>query len=159
MKKSHLASLLLAPALLLALAPVLAADHHEKPKRTASPKGAEAYIVSPADGAKVKPKFKVIFGISGMGVCPAGLTAADGTPLPDTGHHHLLVDVEQLPPVDTHLVADQPTKVLHFGKGQTETTLELAPGKHTLQLVFADYAHVPHDPPVISKKITVTVAP
>jgi hypothetical protein len=158
MKKSHLLTLALVPALLLALVPVFAADHHEKPKRTPSAKGAKVYIVSPRDGATVKKKFKVIFGVTGMGVCPAGITAADGQPLPDTGHHHLLVDVDKLPPLDTHLAPDQPTKFLHFGKGQTETELELAPGKHTLQLVFADHAHVPHDPPLVSAKITVTVA-
>jgi hypothetical protein len=158
MKKAHLLSLTLSPALLLALIPVFAAEHaHEKPKRTPSPKGAKVYIVSPRDGQTVKRKFKVIFGLTGMGVCPAGLTAADGTPLPDTGHHHLLVNVDKLPPLDTHLASDQPEKILHFGKGQTETMLELPPGKHTLQLVFADYAHVPHDPPLVSEKITVTV--
>jgi hypothetical protein len=157
MKKLLIPAAVLVLAAFAALPLLRAADHHDKPKRTPSPKGAVSYIVSPADGATVKRKFKVVFGLTGMGICPAGILAADGKPLPDTGHHHLLVDVDQLPPLDTHLAPDQPTRYMHFGKGQTEVMLDLAPGKHTLQLVFADHAHVPHDPPVISKKITVTV--
>ncbi|MDA1275183.1 MAG: DUF4399 domain-containing protein [Verrucomicrobia bacterium] len=129
----------------------------EKPKLNSSPAGAKVYIVRPADGRTVKRKFKVVFGLTGMGVCPAGLTAADGTPFPDTGHHHLVINKEALPAMDMPLITDKPTDVLHFGKGQTETMLDLPPGKHTLQLIFADYAHVPHNPPVISPKITVTV--
>ena len=158
MKTRLIGTLALLSAFAVAATVVIAAEHHDKPKRTPSPTGAVSYIVSPKDGATVKKKFKVVFGVTGMGVCPAGITAADGKPLPDTGHHHLLVDVKDLPPLDMHLAADQPTSIMHFGKGQTETMLELPPGKHTLQLVFADYAHVPHDPPLISKKITVTVA-
>jgi hypothetical protein len=158
MKTSHIATLAVLSAFAVAASVALAADHHDKPKRTPSPAGASVYIVSPKDGATVKKKFKVVFGLTGMGICPAGITAADGKPLPDTGHHHLMVDVSEMPAMDTHLAADKPTSILHFGKGQTETMLELPPGKHTLQLVFADYAHVPHDPPLISKKLTVTVA-
>ncbi|MSU40548.1 MAG: DUF4399 domain-containing protein [Pedosphaera sp.] len=134
-----------------------AKDDVEKPKRTPSPKGAKVYIVSPADGATVKPKFTVIFGLQGMGICPAGLTAAGGQPFPNTGHHHLLVNADKMPPVDVPLVVDQPKIIKHFGMGQTEAELELPPGKHVLQLIFADHAHVPHEPPVISKKITITV--
>lgn len=138
------------------------ADDHKKGHaakdhvRQKSPKGAKAYIVNLRDGKTYKKKVKVVFGLSGMGICPAGITAS-GQPIPNTGHHHLLVDVDKLPPLNQPLPADQPDKVKHFGKGQTETVLELAPGKHTLQLVFADYGHVPHDPPVVSKKITITV--
>jgi len=152
--KNVLLSLML-PALITA-APLLGADD-EKPKRTPSPKGARSYIVLPRDGRTVNPKFKVVFGIQGMGVCPAGITAADGQPIPDTGHHHLLVDVDNLPPLDVPLPADQHEKIMHFGKGQTEVMLELPSGQHTLQLIFADHAHVAHDPPVISEKITITV--
>lgn len=151
MKKLYAWAIL--PGLLLAL-PLTAADD-EKPKRQASPQGAKAYIVSPKDGATVKGKFKVIFGLEGMGICPAGITA-EGIPIPDTGHHHLLVDTPKLPPMDMILPIELPN-VLHFGKGQSETTLTLSPGKHTLQMVFADYAHVPHEPPVLSGKITITV--
>ena len=128
----------------------------EKPKRDSSPKGAKVYIVQPRDGKTVKTKVKVVFGLRGMGIIPAGVTA-NGVSFPDTGHHHLLVDVDKLPAMDMPLPADKPDSVKHFGKGQTEVMLELTPGKHTLQLILANYAHVPHNPPVVSKKITITV--
>jgi hypothetical protein len=134
----------------------VAAQDDAKPKRQSSPEGAKTYIVAPQNGSTVKKKFKVNFGLTGMGISPAGITV-QGQPIPDTGHHHLLVDVVKLPPLDVPLPADQHDKIMHFGKGQTETMLELAPGTHTLQLIFADYAHVPHDPPVMSEKITVIV--
>ena len=124
--------------------------------RTSSPKGAKTYIILPKDGKTVKSKFKVIFGLKGMGVCPAGIVTGEGKSPPDTGHHHLLIDMEKLPPMDQPLAASDNLK--HFGKGQTETILELKPGKHTLQLVFADFAHIPHNPPVVSEKVTITVA-
>ena len=110
------------------------------------------------DGKNVKAGkngVKVIFGLSGMGICPAGITAS-GVPLPNTGHHHLLVDAGEVD-LKKPLPADKPETVKHFGKGQTETVLKLKPGKHTLQLILGDYAHVPHNPPVMSKKITITV--
>jgi hypothetical protein len=125
----------------LAAAPVFA--------REPSPAGAEVYIVSPKDGATVKGPVTVVFGLKGMGIAPAGIK------LDGTGHHHLLVDSEL--PADLAQPLPATEKVLHFGKGQTETSLTLAPGKHTLQLVLADYLHVPHDPAVISKKVTITV--
>lgn len=118
--------------------------------RSPSPAGAEAYIISPKDGTKVKSPVLVQFGLKGMGIAPAGVK------LENTGHHHLLVDTD----VPENLDAPLPTvadKVLHFGKGQTETSLNLAPGKHTLQLVLGDENHVPHQPIVASKKITITV--
>lgn len=152
MKKIHCIIWSIIPALMLAT-PALAED---KPQRQKSPKGARTYIVTPKDGKTVKKKVKVIFGLSGMGVSPAGITAS-GQAIPNTGHHHLLVDVDKLPPLDQPLPADKPETIKHFGKGQTEVVLELAPGKHTLQLLFADYKHVPHNPPVMSKKITITV--
>ncbi|TCK02304.1 uncharacterized protein DUF4399 [Marinobacterium mangrovicola] len=111
-----------------------------------SPEGAEAYIVSPSDGATVPATFTVTFGLKGMGVAPAG------TDKENTGHHHLLIDGE-LPPMDAPM-GDQ---VKHFGGGQTETELTLEPGTHTLQLILGDMAHQPHDPPVVSEKITITV--
>ncbi len=118
-------------------------------KSVEAPAGAKVFIVSPADGATVDKTFTVKFGIEGMKLAPAG----DATP--NTGHHHLLVDVDQQPPADQPLpVTDH---ILHFGKAQTETTLTLAPGKHTLQLLLGDRFHVPFKPAVESKKITVTV--
>ena len=91
----------------------------------------------------------VQFGLKGMGIAPAGVK------FDNTGHHHLLVDADV--PADLSLPLPATQKILHFGKGQTETTLNLPPGKHTLQLVLGDLNHVPHDPAVISKKITITV--
>lgn len=112
-----------------------------------SPEGAEVYIVSPADGDTVGTEFTVVFGLKGMGVAPAG---TDGE---HTGHHHLLVNQESLPEPGKPM-GNPP---LHFGKGQTETTLTLEPGTHTLQLVLGNYLHIPHDPVVASEKITITV--
>ena len=117
--------------------------------RTPSPVGAEAYIISPKDGAKVTSPFVVQFGLKGMGIAPAGIK------FDNTGHHHLLIDTEAPTVLNTPLPASD--KIVHFGKGQTETTVTLPPGKHTLQLLLGDSTHVPHDPPVISRKITVTV--
>lgn len=117
--------------------------------RTPSPAGAEVYIISPKDGAKVSSPFVVEFGLKGMGVAPAGVK------IENTGHHHLLIDTDA--PADLNAPLPSSDKVMHFGKGQTQTTLTLPPGKHTLQLLLGDNNHVPHNPPVISKKITVTV--
>ena len=117
--------------------------------REPSPAGAEVYIVSPKDGAKVKSPVTVVFGLKGMGIAPAGIK------FDNTGHHHLLVDADVPADLSQPLAANEHS--LHFGKGQTETSLTLPPGKHTLQLVLADSLHVPHDPAVISKKITITV--
>lgn len=116
---------------------------------TPSPTGADVYIISPANGEVVTSPFKVVFGLSGMGVAPAGVDKAN------TGHHHLLIDVGDRPALDKPLPADDHHK--HFGGGQTETTLSLSPGKHTLQLIMGDQNHIPHNPPVISQKITITV--
>ncbi len=127
---------------------VIAADAPTLPA-TKAPAGAEVYIVSPRDGATVGPEFTVVFGLKGMGVAPAGVKKEG------TGHHHLLVDVNDLPAASQPIPKDE--QHLHFGNGQTETTLRLAPGKHTLQLELADENHLPFDPPVVSRKITVTV--
>ena len=137
------------------LMPALADD--PKIPRQTSPKDAKVTILFPRDGKTVKGPVRVAFGLKGMGVCPAGLVLPDGKPMPNTGHHHLLIDAEKMPAMNLPLVASDTLK--HFGGGQTEVTLDLPPGKHTLQLVFADYAHIPHNPPVVSKKITITVAP
>ena len=117
--------------------------------REPSPAGAEVYIVSPKDGAKVKGPVTVVFGLKGMGIAPAGIK------FDNTGHHHLIVDAD--PPADLSLPLPADEHNIHFGKGQTETTLTLTPGKHTLLLLLADSLHTPHQPAVVSKKITITV--
>ena len=148
--KKILFSILTASLLLPAVA-------EDKIPRQPSPKGAKVMIIFPRDGKTVKGSVRVAFGLKGMGVCPAGLVLPDGKPMPNTGHHHLLVDTDKLPSMALPMVASK--TLLHFGAGQTEVTLDLPPGKHTLQLVFADFAHIAHNPPVVSKKITITVAP
>ena len=110
---------------------------------------AKAYIITPADGETVSSPVKVVFGLSGMGVAPAGV-ARD-----KTGHHHLLINVAELPPLDQPIPADDQHR--HFGGGQTEVLLDLPPGEHTLQLLLGDLKHVPHAIPVVSEKITITV--
>lgn len=117
--------------------------------RTPAPDGAQVYFIEPADGATVGQTFSVKFGLKGMGVAPAGVD------FPATGHHHLLVDVSNMPLMDTTLPMSE--QVRHFGKGQTETEITLPPGQHSLRLLFADKNHVPFDPPVISAPITITV--
>ncbi len=108
-----------------------------------------AYIIAPTDGATVKNPVSVVFGLRNpWGVAPAG------TKLDNTGHHHLLIDAP-LPDLTQAVPKDDQHR--HFGGGQTETTVTLAPGKHTLQLLLGDFAHVPHQPPVASKAITITV--
>ncbi|HEX7028275.1 MAG TPA: DUF4399 domain-containing protein [Gammaproteobacteria bacterium] len=114
-----------------------------------APAGARAYIISPVDGEKVTGPVHVRFGLAGMGVAPAGVE------YPEAGHHHLLVNAEQLPPANLPIPADERHR--HFGKGQTETLLELPPGEYTLQLLLGDHLHIPHNPPVASEKIRITV--
>ncbi len=135
--------------LLAALLPLLVLDGAIAAGRTPSPAGAEVYIISPTDGAVVKSPVTVRFGLKGMGIAPAGVA------FENSGHHHLLVDVD--PPADLSQPIANNEHSLHFGKGQTETELKLTPGKHTLQLLLGDQLHVPHDPPVMSKKITIIV--
>jgi hypothetical protein len=117
---------------------------------TPAPPNAYLYIGWPNDGEVVSSKkpIRVWFGLRNMGVAPKDVK------FPNTGHHHLLIDTE-LPPLDKEIPSDR--NHLHFGAGETETTIELPPGKHTLQLLMGDDKHVPHDPPVMSKKITITV--
>ncbi len=117
--------------------------------RTPSPEGAKVYFIWPKDGKTVNQEFTVKFGLSGMGIAPAGID------FPNTGHHHLLINVDEMPDFGLPLPATE--NIVHFGLGQTETTLTLPPGQHTLQLLFADKIHLPHDPVVISEKITITV--
>jgi hypothetical protein len=116
---------------------------------TPSPPGAEVYIIWPYDGAVITGgKFWVRMGLRNMGVCPKGVDR------PNTGHHHVLIDTD-LPPMDQPIPSDR--NHLHFGAGETEARIELPPGKHTLQLLMGDFNHVPHNPPVYSQKITITV--
>jgi hypothetical protein len=118
---------------------------------TPAPDGAKVYFIGLKDGDTVKSPVLIHFGLSGMGIAPAGTEA------PATGHHHLLIDAEPLTgdalneaiPMDEHHV--------HYGKGQTEASVTLTPGKHTLQLVLGDWSHIPHKTPVMSDRITVTV--
>ena len=118
--------------------------------QTPSPPGAKSYIISPQDGDVVNSPVTVQFGLVGMGIAPAGVEQEN------TGHHHLLVNTavegmaltEPLPADENHI---------HFGGGQTETTIELAPGTYRLQLLLADHNHIPHKPPVMSEVITITV--
>lgn len=107
-----------------------------------------AYIIAPADGATVSGPFRVIFGLRGMGVAPAGVEKCG------SGHHHLLIDTG-LPALDAPIPADDNHR--HFGGGQTEAELQLPPGRHSLQLLLGDHNHVPHTPPVVSEAITITV--
>lgn len=116
---------------------------------TPAPKGAEVYIIWPGDGAVIDGgKLWVRMGLKGMGVCPKGIER------PNCGHHHLLIDAD-LPPLDKEIPNDR--NHLHFGAGETDARIELPPGKHTLQLLLGDSKHVPFDPPIYSKKITITV--
>jgi len=116
--------------------------------RKSSPAGASVYIISPEDGAQVQSPVTVVFGLAGVGVAPAGID------LPNTGHHHLLVDTE-LGNMNLPIPAD--AQNIHFGTGLTETTLELAPGEHVLRLALGDNLHIPHDPPLISEPVTIQV--
>jgi len=117
---------------------------------TPSPPGAKVYFINLKDGQTVTSPFLIQFGLSGMGIAPAGVDK------PNTGHHHLLIDAtlsgdqlkQPIPMDDTHR---------HFGGGQTEAMITLPPGKHTLQLVLGDWSHIPHVPPVMSPVINITV--
>jgi len=117
--------------------------------QTPSPQGAAVYFINLKDGDTVTSPFKVQFGLTGMGIAPVGVQNER------TGHHHLLIDTE-LPPLDQPVPND--FNHLHFGNGQTEAQLTLKTGSHTLQLLFADKDHIPHNPPVMSALIHVTVA-
>lgn len=132
----------------MASEPMAAAEPAAALPRTPAPEGAALYFIAPADGDEITSPVNVVFGLSGAGVAPAGIA------FPDTGHHHMLVDAT-LPAEDLPIPTDE--NHLHFGLGQTEAMVELAPGEHTLQLVLGDHLHIPHDPPVISGVITVTV--
>ena len=163
MKRSHISWLAVLPALLL----VAACDEKEAastPKaekslgaacmgpagipRTQSPAGARVFFITPADGDIVSGPVQLEFGLSGMEVAPSGDNR------PESGHHHVVLDSE-LPLLSLPIPADEHN--LHFGDGRTQTELTLAPGEHTLQLLLGDYLHIPHDPPLFSEQIRITV--
>ncbi len=117
-------------------------------KRTPAPAGAKVFIIEPADGATVTNPVTVKFGAEGVEIAPAG------TDNPNSGHHHLLID-SAIPDLNSAIPKDE--HHVHYGKGQTEATVELKPGKHTLQLLLGDKNHIPTDPPVESPVVTITV--
>ncbi len=117
--------------------------------REKAPHGAKVFFISPKNGAHVGQDVVVKFGVKGMQVLPAGDLKAN------SGHHHLLIDANELPALDAPIPTDATHK--HYGKGQTEDTIHLEPGTHTLQLDFGDARHVQFDPPLVSKKITIHV--
>ncbi len=117
--------------------------------RSSAPEDAYAYIISPAHGETVSSPVLVRFGLSGVGVAPAGVERSH------TGHHHLLIDMDELPPANEPMPASD--KLIHFGAGQTEALVELKPGTHKLQLVLGNHQHVMHKPVVKSKAIIITV--
>lgn len=134
------ASLLLASVIVMPLS--MAGD-------TPIKEDAKAYFIWPKNGAVIKGgKFWVRMGLRNAGIAPAGVESAN------TGHHHLIVNAD-LPPLDEEIPSDR--NHIHMGKGNSEFRMELPPGVHTLQMLFADHNHVPHDPPIYSKKITITI--
>jgi hypothetical protein len=133
--------ILLVLSLLIMSTTVLQASEMAKPK-------AELYFISPGDGQTLQNPIVIRFGLKNMGVAPAG------SDIKNTGHHHLLIDTG-LPALDLPIPNDKNHR--HFGGGQTETSLELSPGMHTLQLLLGDFSHIPHMPTVLSEPITITV--
>ncbi|MEM7525669.1 MAG: DUF4399 domain-containing protein [Pseudomonadota bacterium] len=116
------------------------------------PKDASVYIISPANGETVTSPFKVQFGLSGLGVAPAGIEKEK------TGHHHLLINTAAPSGEDLQYGLPATDQIRHFGGGQTEAMVELPPGEHTLQLMMGNAGHVPLDPPLVSTVVTVRVA-
>ncbi len=139
LQRATLAACLLIPCMSLA-------DEH----RTPSPEGARVYIISPHDGDHVSNPVTILFGLEGMGVAPAGVQKEN------TGHHHLLIDTD---PDSLDFGSSLPAtdRIVHFGGGQTQVTTDLPVGTHRLRILLGDENHVPHDPPVLSKAIEVTV--
>lgn len=133
-------------ALTAALASTALADGH----REAAPDGAKAYFIAPADGATLSNPVTIVFGLEGMGVAPAGVEQEN------TGHHHILINTDAATiNMDEPLPATD--QIVHFGGGQTQVTTDLPAGTHTLQLLLGNWTHIPHNPPVLSEAITITV--
>ncbi len=139
----------LSVAALVAAAGLAFAADSQTPAAMPAPAGASVYFIAPADQAIVKGEVTVRFGLRGMGIAPAGIAH------PNTGHHHLLIDVDTPPKAGEPIPNDDRHR--HFGGGQSEVTLKLAPGKHRLQLLLGDHLHRPHDPPLLSEAISITV--
>lgn len=119
-------------------------------ERTPAPEGAAVYIISPEDGASVSNPVTIRFGLQGMGVAPAGIEADN------TGHHHLLINTGP-DEIEMDVALPATDQIVHFGGGQTEVTMDLPEGTHELRLLLGDWSHVPHDPPILSDPISVTV--
>ena len=117
--------------------------------RYASDEKKEVYFITPSDGVVTTNPVKIKFGATGINIVPAGIDMSD------SGHHHLLINVDKLPDLTLPIPAD--SNHLHFGSGQTETELNFPKGEHTLQLLIGNHLHIPHSDPIISKKITITV--
>ena len=149
MKRIH-AGMALAAVLSIGAGLSMGTGASAQTKQQPMPEEAKVYILWPPDGQVIRGAFWLRMGLAGAGVAPAGVEKAG------TGHHHILVDSE-LPPFDQPIPNDRTH--LHFGLGQTEARLDLPPGRHTLQLLLGDADHVPHQPPLYSKRITVTVRP
>ncbi len=132
--------------LFFALLPLLAIATDAAP--TPAKEGASVRIISPVDDEELDSPVTVVFGLTGMGISPAGIERAG------TGHHHLLIDAS-LPPMRQAIPLSQNYR--HFGGGQTQVTLELEPGEHTLQLLLGDHNHIPHEPPVYSEIVRIRV--
>lgn len=142
MKKSMFAAALIAAVAFAA--PLRAGD-------TPAPQGAKIYFISPADGATVQSPVRMVFGLSGMGIAPAGVEKEN------TGHHHLLIDAPLPAGEEMAEAIGKDEQRMHFGGGQTEAMIELKPGKHTLQMLLGDHNHMAHKTPVYSEQITITV--
>jgi hypothetical protein len=138
----------LAVIMLMAIGLGVANAEIPRSARPEDPDTVQLYFLSPQDGDSLTSPVVIRFGLMGMGVAPAGVVKAG------TGHHHLIVDAE-LPPIGLPIPATDHYR--HFGMGQTEVTLDLPPGEHTLQLLLGDHLHIPHDPPLVSERISITV--
>ena len=140
-------------ALSLAITPSVMSEQLTEMPNSSSPANAQVYFLSPTNGqvlnAADSEGIAVEFGLNGMKVSPAGPA------VPDSGHHHLLINMNELPDLTKPLPASD--QVLHFGKGQTNTRIQLPPGSHRLQLVLGNHVHIPHNPPVMSKVIEIVI--
>tara|TARA_Y100000768_G_C23959113_1_gene674365 strand:+ start:850 stop:1266 length:417 start_codon:yes stop_codon:yes gene_type:complete len=123
--------------------PVTADDQHY------SDSNVKLFFITPKDGEILTSPFIAKFGITGMSIAPAGIDK------PMSGHHHLLIDLDKLPDMNNPIPADK--NHLHFGQGQTQASINLPSGKHTLQLLLGNYLHIPHRPPLLSERIEITV--
>ena len=141
--------IIIAGALALPLA-AFAHDHGDH-ARTPSPEDAVAYFIGPADGSTVSNPVTFHFGLSGMGIAPADVD------WPNTGHHHMFINLDPAEHQDMDDMIPATPDILHFGGGQTQVTLDLPAGTHTFWLLLGDHNHIPHDPPVMSAPITLTI--